>query len=102
MNDVTPGILLAASLVAQVADYVITVKALDRGYTEVGPINGPVVKKWGKDALPLATFIEAVFVVVLGGFFGWLGNEYLASFAATVLGMQVYGIIKDLRAEKKI
>ena len=102
MNDVTPGILLAASLVAQVADYIITVKALDRGYTEVGPINGPVVKKWGKDALPLATFIEAVGVVVLGAVFGYLGNEYLASFAAAVLGMQVYGIVKDLRAEKKI
>lgn len=94
--------LLGVSYGAQVIDYVLTQKALDKGFVEVGPINGPVVKKWGKNALPLATFIEAVVVTVLAAVFGTLGMEYLVAFAGPLAAVQVYQDLKDLKTLGKL
>jgi hypothetical protein len=91
------GILMVAVYGAQVADYTMTVKALDKGKTEVGFLASKVVKKWGKGALPTFTFLSAVGVTVLAAAFGTAGAGYLVGYSATLLALQVDNLIRNSR-----
>ena len=101
-TDILPGVLLAGAYVAQVADYIMTVKGLDKGYGEVGLINGPVVKKWGKNALAPATFVEALVVTGLAGVFGYFGGLYMGVFAGTFLAAETYNVFRSAKLLKLI
>jgi hypothetical protein len=98
---VAGGVALAASYVALVLDYVETVKALDKGYTEYGPIAKLVVKKWGAKGLPLFTFLSASFVTVLAAVFGTLGADYLLAYTAPLFVGLAYNDIRNLIKAKK-
>ena len=88
---VAGGIALAVSAVEQVVDYIQTVKALGKGYKEVGPIASKVVAKWGVNGLPVYTFIRAFATIVVGGsVFGTIGGDALLGWG---LGLAIAGAI---------
>jgi hypothetical protein len=95
--EIFEGVLVAGGLVSMVADYVMTVKGLDRGMKEVGFINKFVVAKWGVNGLPLATFVEAVAYLALFGVWATLGDVYGAVFAGAFL---VAETVNNIRSAK--
>jgi len=91
------GVLFIGCLASQVVDYILTEKALDRGFKEVGPINKWVVNKWGAKALPLATFLEAAFTVVMAGVSSSVaGAPGLIAYSCGGLAVSVYNNIRDI------
>lgn len=106
MTDTTLAVigwgLAVGGYAAQVADYVMTVKGLDRGMTEVGVINSLVIKKWGKGALPLATFLEATAFTVGLAAFATCGMAYLVAYAGGFLAAEVANDIHSAKLLKII
>jgi len=86
MNDLIPGVFMAAAIVSQAVDYMLTIKGLDRGMVEVGLINKHFIKsKADEGKLPLITFVEGAIVLALfGAFTVYGGNLAGAGFAGTV------------------
>ena len=92
---VAGGIALTGALLAQVVDYNQTVKALDKGFKEVGPIASRVVAKWGvANGLPAYTIIRAFATLVGAAVFGTISSEYLLSYS---LGMAIGGALVVIR-----
>jgi hypothetical protein len=98
---VTAGVFLAASFGAQILDYIETQKALDKGATEVGLIASKVVKKWGRNALPLFTFICSFVILVGAAVFGTLGGSYMLAYTAPLFAGLAYNDIRNLIKLKK-
>ena len=99
---VTGGLFLAAAYVAMFADYVETVKALDKGAKEVGFLASKVVAKWGAKALPLFTFLSAVGVTVLAAVFGTMGGEYLMAYSIPLFAALAVNDIRNLITLRKM
>jgi hypothetical protein len=97
---VAGGIALAGALVAQVVDYVQTVKGLDKGAKEVGPIASKVVAKWGVGALPVYTFLRAVATLGGAAVFGTIDSGYFVSYSVGMLAGSVITVVRN--AKQKI
>jgi hypothetical protein len=95
------GILLAGAFAAQIVDYITTVKALDKGFKEVGLLAGKVVAKWGVAKLPLFTFLCSLGILVLSAIFGTLGAKYLIAFAGPLCAALVANDIRGILRLKK-
>jgi hypothetical protein len=93
---VTGGIFLAASYAALVLDYVLTLKGLDKGMIEVGPLASIVVKKFGASKLPIFVFGAAALITVLAAVFGTLGADYLLAFSAPLCAALAANDIRNL------
>lgn len=90
------GGLLVAGMLAEIGDYILTVKALDRGFIEVGPVNSRVIAKWGKGALPLATFLEFFAVMVLSGGLATAQLAYGAVFSAVFAAFEISNDLRNV------
>lgn len=97
---ITTGLLIMGGIVAQVTDYVMTVTALDKGKVEVGPINSLVVKKWGKNALAIATPLEVLAVLAIEGVFCTFGMLCGAVYAGTFLAAMIANIVRNIIRNK--
>lgn len=96
------GIATAVGIVAQVADYVMTVKGLDRGMKEVGLINSKVIAKWGEKSLPLATFLECVAVLGITAGLFTAGIAYGTMFAIVFTATEIVNDVRSARLLKII
>ena len=97
---VTGWALLAGVYANMVLDYILTVKALDKGYKEVGLIASKVVAKWGAKALPLFTFLSAVAVTAGAAALATAGAPYLVAGAAGFLAVEVVNNVRNARTLK--
>jgi hypothetical protein len=95
------GVLLTTGMLAEIADYILTIKALDKGFTEVGPVNTKVVAKWGKNALPAATILEFFAVMVISGAWATLNLSYGAVFAGAFAVAEIINDIRNILKSKK-
>lgn len=93
------GVAMAGAFVAQVADYILTLKGLDRGMVEVGVINRLFIKsKADASKLPVITFVEAG--VTLGLFsaaFVIGGPAAGLAFAVSLLAGEVANDVHSLK-----
>lgn len=101
LKFVIGGAFVVGAYANQLIDYVQTVKALDRGYKEIGLLASKVVAKWGKGALPVFTFASAGVITGLTALFGTYGGEYLMAYSIPLFAVLTGNNVKNYLRFKK-
>lgn len=97
------GCLIAGGYVAQVLDYVMTCKGLDRGMIEIGWVNRLFIKsKADEGKLPVITFVESAAYTMLCAVVGhYLGMPALAAYAGGFLAVEAANDVHSFIKLKK-
>jgi hypothetical protein len=91
--DILYFLLTGLALFAIVADYITTIKAMDKGGYEGNPINRWLFKKIGP---AFTTFIEAVFfLIVSAALFQAAGIGYSAGYSGFIASLESYMAIRN-------
>jgi hypothetical protein len=97
------GCLIAGGYVAQVLDYIMTCKGLDRGMTEVGLLNRLFIKsKADESKLPVITFVESAAYTMVCALIGhYFGMPALAAYAGGFLAVEAINDVHSFLLLKK-
>jgi hypothetical protein len=108
MIAVLGGVAMVASMIGQVFDSWLTMKGLDNGFVEVGPINKYFIKsKADEGKIPAISFAEAAATLVaFGVVFSVAGPTsglvFASTLAASVWANDIRNIVVLKKAKIKI
>jgi hypothetical protein len=91
--------LVVLNFALELADYLTTIKGMDKGLVEANPLNNFLFKKIG---LPLTTFIEAGLVLVITTIFAAFNLEHGAIFSGCYSVFKLFTVIENLRHIRKL